>query len=71
MVDVIASFSDIDHCEDEARMSALHLAISGTHLDCVARLLQEGASVDITDARGNMALQTAAIYTADGSMLEV
>ena len=52
-------------------MNALHLAISGNHLDCVTRLLREGASVDITDAKGNNATQTAAIYTADGSMLEV
>ena len=71
VIDVIVSFSDIDHCEDEAGMNALHLAITGNHLDCVTRLLQEGASVDITDAKGNTATQTAAVYTTDGTILQV
>ena len=52
-------------------MSALQLAVSGNHSECVVRLLREGASVDVTDVKGNNAMQTAAIYTSDSITLKV
>ena len=65
----LLALSDLDHCENEEQMSALYLAISKDHKDCVQLLLKAGARTSIVDGLNNTALILAATHTTGPDIL--
>lgn len=55
-------FSNINEQTEREKLSPLMIAVKGKNSDCVSKLLELGARIDLVDSEGNTVYQYAVLY---------
>lgn len=54
--------SNINEQTEREKLSPLMIAVKGKNSDCVSKLLELGARIDLVDSEGNTVYQYAVLY---------